>query len=225
MILSIETSGEVCSVAVHDKGQLIGGKQLNSIRNSASLLMVMMRELLEEQKINKKELKAIAVSSGPGSYTGLRIGVSSAKGLCFGLNIPLISVPTLDILTTSVHELANFESAYVIPMLDARRMEVYAQVSFANQILNKVKPYIIDEDTFSEYIDHPCWLVGPGAIKCKSVIKQPNITFLDGIIPKANYMGNLAFQKFNVQEYEDLAYFEPFYLKEFQTKPAKKVFA
>jgi len=225
VILSIETSTEVCSVAIHDQGQLIGGKLQNAVRNSASILMVMIHELLEEKKIQKQALKAIAVSSGPGSYTGLRIGISSAKGLCFGLSIPLISVPTLDILIASVKSEESFENAYLIPMLDARRMEVYAQVNAGNQVIKMVQPYIIEEDTFSEFIDKPCWLIGPGAAKCKLVNKQKNIRFFDTNLPNASFMGSLAFQKFSNEKFEDLAYFEPFYLKEFQTKPAKKVFA
>ncbi len=169
----------------------------------------------------------MAVSCGPGSYTGLRIGVSQAKGLCFGLNIPLIAINTLEILTCSVMFGGQFdEKALFCPMIDARRMEVYSAIYDAGlQAVKPVSADIIDEHSYSAFLDkQPVYFFGDGAAKCKEVINHPNARFIDSVLPTAYDMMALAEIAYKRQNFQDVAYFEPFYLKEFvATTPKKKV--
>ena len=165
------------------------------------------------------DVNAVAVSSGPGSYTGLRIGTSTAKGLCFALNVPLIAIDTLSILSAQVNS-TNFERSLLCPMIDARRMEVYCSVSDANgSVIQSIEAKVIDEKSFEELLnERRVIFFGNGAEKCRSVITHNNAFFLTGITPSAIQLGSMAFGKFEKGEFEDLFLFEPFYLKEFKAK-------
>lgn len=212
-ILNIETSTKNCSVSVAKSGKTILLKEVAEQNFSHSeKLHLFIDGLLKEIQISYKELAAVAISKGPGSYTGLRIGTSTAKGLCYALDIPLIALDTLLILAKKVHK----NDALIIPMLDARRMEVYTAVFDKNHHMNSgIEAKIIDEHSFFE-ISEKAYLIGDGAAKCKEVLKHKNFMFLDEIIyPSAHEMSLLSFEKYQNKQFEDLAYFEPFYLKEF----------
>lgn len=213
-ILNIETSTKNCSVSVAKDGQTIALNELNDGSYShAEKLHEFIRITLEKASIDFTDLKAIAVSKGPGSYTGLRIGVSAAKGLCYALDLPLISVNTLESLAHSI----SIDNGIKIPMLDARRMEVYSAVfNSNNEQLNDVAATIIDEQSFVEYIkNNEVYLFGDGAEKCKSILNNDHFTFINDKFPSANEMSKLSFDKYKKNDIEDVAYFEPFYLKEF----------
>lgn len=225
MILSIETAIESCSVALHEKGQLVDTILNDTTRSAASLLTQMTADLLDKTKVARSSLLAVAISAGPGSYTGLRIGLASAKGMCFGLGIPLIAIGTMDILVEQVTAYSKAANARIIPMIDARRMEVYAQIFDSHGPLTAVSPYIIDNKSFQEHAGREVWLVGNGATKCREVVNLQGLKIMDEIKPEAKAMGKLAYQAFQEEDFQDVAYFEPNYLKEFQTKPAKKLFA
>ena len=224
-ILNIETSTKVCSLALSVNGDVVFEQANFSGSSHASHLGVYALQSIEYARKNELTIDAVAVSSGPGSYTGLRIGVSEAKGLCYGLGIPLIAIPTLKIMTSallSVHR-SSLADHYLCPMIDARRMEVYASLYDMN--LNEIRPVqadIIDEDSYKEYLEQqPVVFFGDGSGKCKSVITSPNALFVDNIHPLATAMVDLAEDAFNRKEFVDTAYFEPFYLKEFQATIAK----
>ena len=215
IILCIETSTRNCSVCLFDSNKIISFKENLSEKYSHSeMLTVLIKSMLEEKKISTNDLDAIAVSKGPGSYTGLRIGVSTAKGLCYGLNIPLISISTLHSLAFQGINLVK--SNYYCPMIDARRLEVYAAVfdSKAN-LVRDIQADIVDDVTYSLFLDKKVVFFGDGSSKCKSLINHKNAIFLDGVYPSAKNMGAIAFNSFISKDYEDLAYFEPFYLKDF----------
>jgi tRNA threonylcarbamoyladenosine biosynthesis protein TsaB len=220
-ILNIETSTKNCSVSISNNGKLIAIKELNNGNYShAEVLHPFMKSVLKEANIVFEQLNAIAVSKGPGSYTGLRIGVSAAKGLCFSLNIPLISINTLKSLAHSI----SIEKGIIIPILDARRMEVYSAIfdSNCNQ-QREVKAEIIDKTSFQNELEKSkVYFLGDGAEKCKTLIKHPNAVFVDSKYPSANEMCELAFCKYKKNDIEDVAYFEPFYLKDFIAVPQKK---
>lgn len=219
LILSLETSGKVCSVAIHDDAKLLATSELHIEQSHASKLAVLIDEVRKLSGIEFNQLKAVAVSSGPGSYTGLRIGTSTAKGLCLSLDIPLIAVGSLDLLSFQMKDY-NYRGALLCPMIDARRMEVYCMVTDAS--LNPIQPVeakIVDELSFNNYLDKSATLFfGDGSEKCKSVICHPNAFFIDGVYPRASYLGMLAFEKFRKSEFEDLVNVEPHYLKEFMMK-------
>ncbi len=220
LILNIETSTKNCSVSIAKEGNLVHYKEINDGNYShAEKLHPFIMEVLSEAKIDKSSIDAIAVSKGPGSYTGLRIGVSAAKGLCFALNIPLISIDTLKSLATST----KVDDGYIIPMLDARRMEVYAAIfdSDYNQV-REVKAEIIDETSFEEFQGSNLLLLGDGSAKCKGVLNSANITYLDDKFPSSKEMAFLSYEKYKKNDIEDVAYFEPFYLKDFIVTPQKK---
>ena len=221
LIINIETTTKNCSVSLAKNGTILSLKEINEGGYShAEKLHALIEQVCKEQSVKLSELQAIAVSKGPGSYTGLRIGVSAAKGLCFGLNIPLVSTDTLECLAMS----SNKKSGFIIPMLDARRMEVYSAVYDSDyNIVEEIKANIVDENSFSEYIkkDKVCFL-GDGAEKCKDVLKHDNIEFLDDFFPSSEQMAGLSFAKFEKNDFEDVAYFEPFYLKNFVPTAAKK---
>lgn len=220
LILNIETSTKNCSVSIAKEGNLVHYKEINDGNYShAEKLHPFIMEVLSEAKIDQSSIDAIAVSKGPGSYTGLRIGVSAAKGLCFALNVPLISIDTLKSLATST----KVDDGYIIPMLDARRMEVYAAVfdSNYNQV-REIKAEIIDETSFEEFQGSNLLLLGDGAAKCKEVLNSTNITYLDDKFPSSKEMTFLSYEKYKKNDIEDVAYFEPFYLKDFIVTPQKK---
>lgn len=220
-ILNIETATKNCSVSVSKNGKLIAIKELNNGNYShAEVLHSFIEEVVSKSNINLDDLSAIAVSKGPGSYTGLRIGVSAAKGLCFSLNLPLISVNTLQSLASSI----QIEEGVVVPMIDARRMEVYAAIfDKDNSHLREIKAEIIDEYSFTELLNKQhVYFLGDGAEKCKEVINHKNAFFINDKYPSAKEMCQLAFDKYKKNDIEDVAYFEPFYLKDFIVVPAKK---
>lgn len=223
-ILNIETSTTVCSVALAEDGKILFEKVSYNGPSHASLLGVYVEEALAALKTRSLKLDAVAVSSGPGSYTGLRIGVSIAKGLCFGFGIPLIGIHTLDILAVAaIQQLKEADDTLFCAMLDARRMEVYAAIYDAQlQTVRQTAADIVDSDTYASYLQEKkvCFF-GNGAAKCQSVITSPNALFLEDIHPIATQMVSLAEKAFEAERFEDVAYFEPFYLKEFQATIAK----
>jgi tRNA threonylcarbamoyladenosine biosynthesis protein TsaB len=225
LILSIETSASVCSTALHLEGQLIDTIEVSEPQTHAAKLAVSIEALLKRNSLPINKVEAVAVSSGPGSYTGLRIGTSVAKGICMGLNIPLIDIPTLSFLADYVSQTYNNDT-FFCPMIDARRMEVYAQV-FDNKLsaVTGTEAIIIDENSFRELLDRQSVLFfGDGSGKCKSVILHNNAGFLDGIYPKSAWMGPVAEQRFKSRQFADLTEFTPFYLKEFVAKKAQPIF-
>lgn len=226
-ILNIETSTDVCSVAISDNGQVIFNKEDHSGPNHAVKLGVYVDEALSFIDAHGISLEAVAVSCGPGSYTGLRIGVSMAKGICYGRNVKLISIPTLELMAVPVllGEHPAEEDALIVPMLDARRMEVYAKVM--DRALKEVRPIqadIVDAETYKEYLDRgTVYFFGNGAEKCMEVINHPNARLVKGIEPLAKNMAPLAEKRFVEGKFEDVAYFVPFYLKDFVAKMPKKL--
>ena len=226
-ILNIETSTNVCSVAVSQDGACIFEKEDHSGPNHAERLGSFVDEALSFTDNHAIPLDAVAVSCGPGSYTGLRIGVSMAKGICYGRGIKLLGVPTLEILCVPVllQEKIAEENALLCPMLDARRMEVYAQLF--DRAMHEVRPIhadVVEADTYNEWLDKgPVYLLGDGAMKCKEVIKHPIARFIEGIEPLAKNMMPLAEKRMAEQKFEDVAYFVPFYLKNFVAKLPRKL--
>ena len=219
-ILSIETATKNCSIALSKEGKTIALKEIaNQNFSHAEKLHVFIEEILTENQITFKDLIALAVSKGPGSYTGLRIGVSSAKGLCYALNIPLISIDTL----TSLARQIAVKEGVIVPMIDARRMEVYTAVFNPEfKMIKGVEALIVDKNSFSE-IESTVHLVGDGALKFKETLTNEKFKFYDDIIyPSANEMSELAFEKYKKSDFEDVAYFEPYYLKDFVALKTKK---
>ena len=224
LILNIETATKNCSVSLARDGKVLALKEMNEGKYSHSeKLHSFILEVLDEGKSRMEDLEAIAVSKGPGSYTGLRIGVSSAKGICYALEKPLISVPTLKCLAMQVNA---GEKGYIVPMLDARRMEVYTAVfNHAWEQLTETSASILEENSFSSYLDqNRVYFLGDGAEKCKALIRHPNAVYMDGLYPSANEMALLSEEKHGAGQFEDLAYFEPFYLKDFVAGKPKKYF-
>ena len=226
-ILNIETSTDVCSVAISDSGQVIFNKEDHSGPNHAVKLGVYVDEALDFLDSHSLPLEAVAVSCGPGSYTGLRIGVSMAKGICYGRGVKLIAVPTLELMAVPVllGEHPEQEDALIVPMLDARRMEVYAEVlDRALRVVRPIQADIVDADTYKEYLDqHPVYFFGNGAAKCMETINHPNAHLVEGMEPLAKNMAPLAEKRFVEGKFEDVAYFVPFYLKDFVAKMPKKL--
>lgn len=223
-ILHIETSTDVCSVALSEDGAVLFSKEDSNGPQHAVTLGVYVDEVLSMADSHAKRIDAVAVSCGPGSYTGLRIGASMAKGICYGRSLPLIALPTLKVLSVPVLLMDELpEDALLCPMIDARRMEVYSAIY--DRALNPVKEVsadIIDENSYAEYLEkQPIYFFGNGADKCKKVLTHPNARFIDNIKPLANWMFPLADRAFYNNEFQDVAYFEPFYLKEFVATVAK----
>lgn len=221
--LYIETATTNCSVCIADENEIVYFKEENDKNYSHSeKLHVFIKEACEAAKIKSNDLEAIVVGKGPGSYTGLRIGVSTAKGLCFASDRPLIAIETLAILAQSI----SVTEGVIIPLLDARRMEVYSAVfdtSYAQ--VRETKAEIITEDAFATYLAQgKVYFIGNGAEKCKGIITHENAVFFDEIyFPSAKHMIPLGIEKHNKNDFEDVAYFEPYYLKDFVvTKPKKK---
>lgn len=225
-ILHIETSTDVCSVAVSEDGQVIFHKEDHSGPNHAEKLGTYVDEALSFTDNHAIPFDAVAVSCGPGSYTGLRIGVSMAKGICYARDLKLIAVPTTELLCVPVllREAAE-EGALLCPMLDARRMEVYAAIYDRSlRPVREIGADIVDETTYREYLDkQPVYFFGNGAKKCIDAINHPNARLIEGIEPLAKWMQPLAEKRFLTEQFEDVAYFVPYYLKDFVAKPSKKL--
>ena len=242
-IILIETSTALCSAAIAENGAITAYRESSAPKAHASLTAVFIQEMLQERGLTLAECDAVCVSMGPGSYTGLRVGVSTAKGLCFGAGKPLIAVGTLDTLVAQALNAIPDENGaaldivekpkFIIPMIDARRMEVYSAVfsschpehsegSPSYTQITETAPAIIDENSFAEYLEQgPCLFIGDGAGKCADVIKHPNAHFCQ-CWPKASAMLSPATEAYNEKRFEDVAYFEPFYLKEFVATVSKK---
>ena len=216
LLLSLETSTSVCSAALHDSDKLLAFAELHREQSHASKLAVLVDNVMKLANTRMADLGAIAVSSGPGSYTGLRIGVSTAKGLAYALSIPLIAVETLALMAHQVQRFAPLESV-LCPMIDARRMEVYCLLWSHGVVIEPVSAKVIEEGSFARTLEHgPVVFFGNGSDKCRPVIKHPNATFLPGVSPSASAMGPVAWRKWQANEVEDIAGFEPHYLKEFR---------
>ena len=224
-ILSIDTSTNVCSVAVSQDGTCIFDKVDNSGSNHAEKLGTFVDEALAFVDSHELTLDAVAVSCGPGSYTGLRIGVSMAKGICYGRNIKLLAVPTLELLAVPIllHHESIEEDALLVPMIDARRMEVYSAVYDRSlKAVRAIQADVVDGDTYKEFLDKgPVYFFGDGAEKCMEVINHPNAHLIKNIEPVAKNMFPLAEKRMAEGKFEDVAYFVPFYLKDFVAKQAK----
>ncbi len=230
IILLIETATESCSVALACDGAVISEKYINEPKSHASLLAKYIKDILEENSLTVKDCAAVAVSEGPGSYTGLRVGVSCAKGLCYGADKPLIGVGTLDTIAQCAvdnrlaGEYADDENLLIVPMIDARRMEVYTAVFDSKcNALTATEAHILTEESFSKELkEHKVLFTGNGAEKFKSVINHPNAIFAPQM-PHASGMRVVAESMYNKKEFKDCAYFEPFYLKEFIAGKPKKL--
>lgn len=213
-ILCIETATKSCSVALARDGHLVAVKEEVSEKYSHSeQLTIFIEQLLQQEELKVSDLEAIAVSSGPGSYTGLRIGVSTAKGMCYACDIPLIAVSTLEAMVQVMKD--KYPEIQLCPMLDARRMEVYCMLYSKSQV-SPVVAKVIDQNSFEEELAQgPLLFFGDGADKCQDVLNHTNAHFELGVYPSATNMIPLAYDKFQSQDFEDIAYFEPFYLKDF----------
>ena len=229
LILCIETGTDICSVGLSRDGELISLRESDEGRDHARNVALFVDELLRENDIAAEELSAVAVGMGPGSYTGLRIGVSFAKGLCYGLQIPLVAVGSLDSMVQVAREdheagiidVDNWDDAVLCPMVDARRMEVYTQMfDTQGQPLNEVKAEIVTEESFKEWRgERQLVIFGNGAAKCREVLNDA--TYIN-VTPSARGLAALAHQRLEAGQTEDIAYFEPFYLKDFIIIPSKK---
>ncbi|MEA1875003.1 MAG: tRNA (adenosine(37)-N6)-threonylcarbamoyltransferase complex dimerization subunit type 1 TsaB [Bacteroidota bacterium] len=228
-ILHIETSGKNCSVAISENSQLIAHLRIEEERSHAAHLSQMIINALAKAEIAANDLDAVAVSEGPGSYTGLRIGVSIAKGICYAANIPLIAIPTLEIMLAHLKteaeqkQMIPQDADLFIPMIDARRMEVYNCIfSTQKRLVRKVQAEIIDQNSFKSYLKtNTLVFFGDGSNKCQNIISHKNTIFINGILPDAQYMLEIAEQKFAESQFVNLAYYEPFYLKAFQATVPK----
>ena len=229
LILCIETGTDICSVGIARDGELMSLRESDQGRDHAKQVAVFVDELLRETGVKPDELDAVAVGMGPGSYTGLRIGVSFAKGLCYGLNIPLLAVGSLEALTdvaikdyeAGIIQVEGWDEAFLCPMVDARRMEVYTQMFDAQGLpLNEVKAEIVTEESFEEWRNERQLVIfGNGAAKCREVLSDA--TYIN-VTPSARGLAALAHQRLEAGQTEDIAYFEPFYLKDFIIIPSKK---
>ena len=234
LILHIETATDICSVALSEGTRQLSLIESDQERSHATLLNSFIRQSVEAAGKKLKDLDAVAVSKGPGSYTGLRIGVSTAKGLAYALEIPLLSTSTLKIMASgalsvsTINDLVNLHGDRLLlcPMLGARRMEVYSGFYTVNiSTYREVSADIVDRDSFHQILEsHPVCFFGNGAGKCKAVLEHPNALFFEGINPSAAAMIAPVHQKYLHEQFEDVAYFEPYYLKDFiATVPKKKV--
>lgn len=229
LILCIETGTDICSVGIARDGELMSLRESDQGRDHAKQVAVFVDELLRETGVKPDELDAVAVGMGPGSYTGLRIGVSFAKGLCYGLNIPLLAVGSLEALTdvaikdyeAGIIQVEGWDEAFLCPMVDARRMEVYAQIFNSRcESQSEVSAEIITEESFSQWrAKGKLVIFGNGAAKCQEML--PDAIYID-VAPSARGLTRIAHQLFEAGKTEDIAYFEPFYLKDFVVIPSKK---
>ena len=221
LILSIETSTNVCSVALHRKGKLVNHQFHQVEKSHSSLLPGIVLEILKEVEVVMNDLDAVAVSEGPGSYTGLRIGLSTAKGFAYTLKIPIIAIPTLNIISEAVYGKIKGD-CLLCPMMDARRMEVYTKMEDQDgKVIWETHAKTLNDQSFSAF-DLPVYLFGDGMPKFREIVNQNNLFFIDDIFPDAINMGRLSWQKYQSNSFEDLAYFEPNYLKKWRTTKPKK---
>lgn len=216
ILLSIETSGATCSVALHRNGQLIAYTELNQEKSHSGRLTLMIDELLRHSDLTMQSLTAVAVSEGPGSYTGLRIGISTAKGICFALGIPLLSVDTLQVMSSGIASQSVLpENVLLCPCVDARRMEIYRAIwTAAGECLLPAEPHVLQTDSFEAFTDRPLWLFGSGAAKTFEAVAHPDKYLLPDVQPSARFVGELALK---IPRPVDVAYFEPQYIKPFYT--------
>ena len=221
-ILHIETSSKNCSVAISDGEKILClCEEVSENYKQSESLHSYVEWALEGAKLTLKDIEAVSLGKGPGSYTGLRIGASSAKGFCYGLQIPLIATNSLE---TMIEPFLNKEYDFIIPLIDARRMEVYSAVFDGNsgEMISATEAKILDENSYQEYQDKKILFVGDGAKKAKEILQLENAEFNETVYPSAKYLIKKAVEKYNRQEFEDVAYFEPFYLKDFQGVKKKK---
>ncbi|ROI03160.1 tRNA (adenosine(37)-N6)-threonylcarbamoyltransferase complex dimerization subunit type 1 TsaB [Kaistella haifensis] len=215
-ILHIETSSKNCSVAISDGEELLClCEEVSENYKQSESLHTFVEWALEGAEISLQDLDAVSLGMGPGSYTGLRVGSSAAKGFCYGLKIPLIAVNSME---TMIDPFLSRDFDLVIPLLDARRMEVYTAVfnGKTGEMLSETEAKILDETSFQEFKDKKVVFVGDGAAKAKAILQLPDATFEEKVYPSAKFLIKKSVEKFNHQDFEDVAYFEPFYLKEFQ---------
>lgn len=215
LILNLETATTNCSVSIAKDGNILTIKEHDTPNYSHSeQLHLFIEEILRQSSVSLSEIDAIAISKGPGSYTGLRIGVSAAKGLCFSLDIPLISIATLKSMAC---QSKSRDVDFIIPVLDARRMEVYSHIFDTDlNTIRETKADIIDADSYAEYTQKgKVLLVGNGAEKCKAILEHSNFSYDTTIVPSSSEMATLSYEKYKKDDFEDVAYFEPYYLKDF----------
>ena len=220
LVLNIETATTNCSVSLSKDGETLVLKEDNSSGYShAELLHVFIKEVFSSANVDASSINAVAVSKGPGSYTGLRIGVSTAKGLCYALDKPLISISTLESLAHQV----KVEEGLIIPMLDARRMEVYSAIYASNfEQIRAIEAEVLTSESYADILkDNKVYFIGSGVEKTKTIIQHPNAVFIEGKLPSANEMASLSNLKYKKSDIEDVAYFEPYYLKDFVAIKAK----
>ena len=215
LILGIETATRNCSVALFKDGIVIAEKEhISDDYIHAEQLTLFIQQVIESANVTLKNVEAVALSKGPGSYTGLRIGTSSAKGLCYALDIPLIGISTLKAMAFDMAK--NEKSAIYCPMIDARRMEVFSALyDVDNKQVRGVQADVVDKNTYTEFLADEIIFFGDGSLKCQEIINHKNAKFIEGINPSAKNLGNLANAKFENKDFEDVAYFEPYYLKDF----------
>ncbi len=219
LLLSIETSTLGCSVALHEQGRLLHSIETQVPQSASSQLAVMIQNVIRQSEKIRSELKGVVVTAGPGSYTGLRIGVATAKGLCYALGIPLVSINTLELLAYQFIKSKKWDvsKSLLCPMLDARRMEVYTML-LANDlnIIRATEAKVIDGTSYIDLLENnPIYFFGDGAAKCQEFIKHPNAHFVSDTIPLASNLGEMGFEKWTKNMVEDIASFEPYYLKDF----------
>jgi tRNA threonylcarbamoyladenosine biosynthesis protein TsaB len=227
LILSIETATQVCSVALAKEGRVIDNRESFEDKSHATLLTVFINDILNANNLTAADLDSISISEGPGSYTGLRIGVSVAKGICYAAKKPLIAVNTLKAMALMASEKVSDKNTLLCPQIDARRMEVYASIFSPNlEIIRQTKAEIIDTQSYGEFLEKQAVaFFGNGADKCKQVLTHRNAQFIEDIYPSAKYMAILAEALYQQNDFKDVAYFEPFYLKDFvATIPKRKIF-
>ncbi len=225
-ILQIETATQTCSVALAVNGETIAIKEETSTNIHARSLTLFIQDVMKQASLTFHELDAVAVSKGPGSYTGLRIGVSTAKGICFAMDKPLIGINTLAMMANGFFNANPGYTGLVCPMIDARRMEVYTALYHKNlEVESPVEAKIIDENSFKSILEqYKVTFIGDGALKCMAALQGPNSSFSDAIYNSAAGISKLALAAYQQQKFEDVAYFEPYYLKDFMfTVPKKKV--
>ena len=222
LLLAIETTTKNCSVALFENSNLLECKEQNSNDYShAECLTFFIEEVVRKLDITLKEIDGIILSKGPGSYTGLRIGTSTAKGLCYSLDIPLISISTLKAMAYGMSKKEDYK--FYCPMIDARRMEVFSSIfDQSNNEVREIRADIVDEYTYAQFLQEKVLFFGDGASKCKTIIDNANAYFMDGVFPSAKDMGVLGSERFANSYFEDVAYFEPYYLKDFVAGLKKK---